>query len=88
MHICSSCCGHIEAECKRGLPDPLPLPTPTANQEAGLLASLRHNNVVNFYGVCHSPPCIITGAPVLCVGGIASWLGQLMCTLRRLARGG
>lgn len=28
--------------------------------EAGLLASLRHPNIVSFYGVCHSPPCIVT----------------------------
>ena len=48
------------------------LPHPwSCQQEAGLLASLRHNNVVNFYGVCHSPPCIITGAWPL---GI-SWVG-------------
>lgn len=45
-------------------------------QEAGLLASLRHNNVVNFYGVCHSPPCIITGVcGYLCpnAGRICMW---------------
>ncbi|EFN51103.1 hypothetical protein CHLNCDRAFT_14990, partial [Chlorella variabilis] len=29
-------------------------------QEAGLLAALRHPNVVNFLGVCHLPPCILT----------------------------
>ena len=29
-------------------------------QEAALLASLRHPNVVNFFGICREPPCIVT----------------------------
>jgi hypothetical protein len=29
-------------------------------QEAALLASMRHPNVVNFFGICREPPCIIT----------------------------
>jgi len=29
-------------------------------QEAGLMASLRHPNVVQFLGVCTFPPCIVT----------------------------
>lgn len=41
----------------------LALSSPVIRQledEAGLLASLRHPNVVNFYGVCRSPPCIVS----------------------------
>jgi serine/threonine protein kinase len=29
-------------------------------QEAGLLASLRHPNVVSYYGICLDPPCLLT----------------------------
>ena len=36
------------------------LSLPILLQEASLLASLRHPNVVNFMGVCHEPPCIVT----------------------------
>ena len=41
----------------------LSLPAPLLaklDEEAGLLASLRHPNVVNFMGVCREPPCIVT----------------------------
>lgn len=41
----------------------LPLPVMEALQkEAGLMASLRHPNVVLFLGVCASPPAVVTGA--------------------------
>ncbi|KAI3427397.1 hypothetical protein D9Q98_010312 [Chlorella vulgaris] len=30
------------------------------DEEAGMLAALRHPNIVNFLGVCHQPPCILT----------------------------
>ncbi len=41
----------------------LPLPVMEALQkEAGLVASLRHPNVVLFLGVCSSPPAVVTGA--------------------------
>ena len=33
---------------------------PASLQEAALLASLRHPNVVNFFGICREPPCIVT----------------------------
>ena len=29
-------------------------------QEAGMMASLRHPNVVMYLGVCMDPPCVIT----------------------------
>lgn len=31
------------------------------HKEAGLMASLRHPNVVLFLGVCSSPPAVVTG---------------------------
>ena len=49
----------------------LPLPVMDELQkEAGLMASLRHPNVVLFLGVCASPPAVVTGA---CLGSAASW---------------
>ena len=30
-------------------------------KEAGVMAHARHENVVNFMGICTVPPCIITG---------------------------
>jgi serine/threonine protein kinase len=30
------------------------------DDEAGLMASLRHPNCVPFFAVCHNPPCIVT----------------------------
>ena len=33
-----------------------------ACREAGMMAALRHPNVVGFMGVCASPPCVATGA--------------------------
>jgi hypothetical protein len=34
-------------------------------QEAGLMASLRHPNIVQFMAVSTSPPAVITGMPPL-----------------------
>jgi serine/threonine protein kinase len=52
------------------------LPAPAIaelEKEAGLMASLRHPNIVLFLGVCSSPPAVVTGAWVVvwCGGG---WL--------------
>ena len=30
-------------------------------QEASTMAHARHENVVNFMGICRLPPCILTG---------------------------
>ena len=31
------------------------------HKEAGVMAHARHENVINFMGICTLPPCIITG---------------------------
>ena len=31
-----------------------------ALQEAGMMAALRHPNIVAFLGVCPTPPCVVT----------------------------
>lgn len=46
-------------------------------QEAALLASMRHPNVVNFFGICREPPCIITE---FCSGGS---LAEVLAEARR-----
>ena len=33
---------------------------PPAMQEAGMMAAMRHPNVVMYLGVCLDPPCVIT----------------------------
>jgi hypothetical protein len=30
-------------------------------QEAGIMGQLHHPNVVQFFGVCRNPPCLLTG---------------------------
>lgn len=54
------------------MPQRLELPAATMRelqQEAAVMAKLRHPCVVNFLGLCSMPPCIVTGEPrfaVLC----------------------
>lgn len=43
-----------------------------------MLAALRHPNIVNFLGVCHQPPCILTGASLgYARGGAVHTYGRL-----------
>jgi hypothetical protein len=53
------------AAASRGDAGSLSLPPPAMEElqkEAGLMASLRHPNVVLFLGVCTTPPALVTGA--------------------------
>jgi len=60
---------HQVNSCKPGLLDDL-------DKEAGIMAGLRHPNVVMFLGVCLEPPCMVAEVTIL---PSASWQCSKMC---------
>jgi len=56
---------HQINSCKLGLLDDL-------DKEAGIMAALRHPNVVMFLGVCLEPPCMVAEVTILPTAGIAA----------------
>ena len=60
---------HQVNSCKPGLLDDL-------DKEAGIMAALRHPNVVMFLGVCLEPPCMVAEVTIL---PSASWQRSKMC---------
>ena len=53
-------------------------------QEAGLMASMHHPNVVNFLGICSLPPCILTGERLGAAPGCTVAFALQLCLGARL----